>query len=454
MRICLITTSFPPDTGWDEPTRAAFELAISMRDLNHQVEVVTFSRMGTLWTKQDGLTIHHIDPDPTSAPLRIINSTTPLSNFTARSNSLLWKKFIALHKEKPFDVLDTNAYLGESLLPGLACSIPTVARLDRQVPVHLQNSLGFLGASAFSLDNDVFNSLKRTALQVADSIITPADVHAPEIKGLEEKVTVIEPGLDMSLFNPDQRQPSADAPPTLMLRGYAQKDVNHAFLRTVVAAVREKIPNLRVHFMAQDELIALHEDEVKTELSENGLVVDAVFANRMSVAIAPLFIAQADVCLLPGPSEWGSYAWQEPLAVGVPVVSAKDAIANKSIKHDEHALLFDGEDAQAATQFILKLFNEKETAKRIADAGRKLVGGVCDRKENARLTESIYLQAMENFHSPERLRARLSAVEFIMEDLQTLAVSYDKMLYNLLFAHSWSFRMKHWMKRLSSKARK
>ncbi len=455
MRICLLTSSFPPDLGWDEPARASYELACGLTELDHHVEVISFSRSSAGITKQDGVIVHSINPDPDTKPCRLLSSTTPVSTFALRNNILLWKKYLSLHKANRFDVVDTNSFFGESLLPALAGAAPIVARLEYKPANHVRDSLQFVGESAFRFDNDFVNALKRAAFLVADAIVAPVHYRASELEGLQEKVTTIAHGLDLRQFSPgEKRMQAGEEEKTVVIRGSANEAAKDPFLSSVLASVREKIPQIRYIYLAQDQYIEGQGDAVKSLLREQGIAVDSVIHNKISPATVPLFLALGDVCLLPAPSEWGSYAWMEPMALGIPVVASFEAIANETVKDNEHALLFKQGDSASAAQAIIRLLEDKAAASRITEAARRYVLGLCDRIENARLTETVYRKTIENFNSPERMAIRLSAVEAMLGDFQSLAVSYDKMLYDMLFVHSWRFRMRHWIGRLSGKARK
>src|SRR5205823_7368889 len=60
LRVCLISREFPPDTGWGGIATFAKHLAYGLRDLGHEVVVVSLATGENKLVEQDGITVHRV----------------------------------------------------------------------------------------------------------------------------------------------------------------------------------------------------------------------------------------------------------------------------------------------------------------------------------------------------------------------------------------------------------
>ncbi|HEY9712002.1 MAG TPA: glycosyltransferase, partial [Chroococcales cyanobacterium] len=129
MRVCLISREYPPETGWGGIATFSQHLALGLRDLGHDVEVVALAEGKAKELVQDGIPLHRVEPYVPFNDLGAMAFCMPYSRYVLKTATALWKRFSQLHKEKPFDVVDTPELLAEGLYPATTKALPVVIRL-------------------------------------------------------------------------------------------------------------------------------------------------------------------------------------------------------------------------------------------------------------------------------------------------------------------------------------
>lgn len=81
----------------------------------------------------------------------------------------------------------------------------------------------------------------------------------------------------------------------------------------------------------------------------------------------------------------------------------------------------------------------------------KVVG--CDLKTSVANSIACYELAQVKFRAQVKPTLYLHGQERIMADTQAMLLSYDRMLYNLLYQQSWRFRIRHWARKFKRRPR-
>src|SRR5262249_19085955 len=152
-----------------------------------------------------------------------------------------------------------------------------------------------------------------------------------------------------------------------------------------IEVVREKIPDVRFVFMVQDLHAEGQEEDLKKSLQGMGVLVDLVINNRKSPGLLPAMIGFADACLIPSPTDGGAYVWMEPMASGVPVVIARDALGQQDSVDEKQAAIFQPGDSKSATDQLLYLLENEAAKDKMRDSARSTITGAFDRLVVARL---------------------------------------------------------------------
>jgi glycosyltransferase involved in cell wall biosynthesis len=108
---------------------------------------------------------------------------------------------------------------------------------------------------------------------------------------------------------------------------------------------------------------------------------------------------EARVVILPSISETFGLVLLEAWAAGAPVLSSRTSGASALIQHGENGWLFDLADPQPFHEALDLTLLYPDVAKRLAEAGRKLVAENYDIHVLARRVKTLYEQLIEDKHA-------------------------------------------------------
>src|SRR5271156_959197 len=124
MKICLISREYPPDTGWGGIGTFTHHLAKGLVDIGHQVDVVSLAKDKAGQTVDGKIRIHRVEPYLQDADLGLVARAMPYSRYVISTSIALWRKCLALHEQRPFDVIDTPELLAEGFFPSISKFAP------------------------------------------------------------------------------------------------------------------------------------------------------------------------------------------------------------------------------------------------------------------------------------------------------------------------------------------
>jgi len=129
MRICLISREYPPETGFGGIATFTRHLAMGLKALGHDVEVVCLAKETARSLDDEGVPVHRVLPYAFKSKLACVDRCMPYSKYLITASTALWHKFAQLHDQKPFDVVDTPELLAEGIMPAITRAAPLVIRL-------------------------------------------------------------------------------------------------------------------------------------------------------------------------------------------------------------------------------------------------------------------------------------------------------------------------------------
>lgn len=123
LNICLISREFPPETAWGGIATFSLDIAKLLNNAGHEVTV--FSQ-----TLKNENTIEYFEGIKV-VRIKIHNKFMPiwyknLPKFILFYNYFIFRKILAFHKIKKFDILLTQDHLAEGLLPSIFKVIPVI----------------------------------------------------------------------------------------------------------------------------------------------------------------------------------------------------------------------------------------------------------------------------------------------------------------------------------------
>jgi hypothetical protein len=100
---------------------------------------------------------------------------------------------------------------------------------------------------------------------------------------------------------------------------------------------------------------------------------------------------------------------------------------------------------------VTKLLQNKEERIRMGQNARRYIVEKIHRTQIAKENESVYNLARERFASRKEKAIYHRSPAQSLADVNGMIYGYQTMLYNLLYVHSWRFRIGHWFKLLTSR---
>ena len=116
MRICLISREYPPETGFGGIATFTQHLAQGLKSLGHDVVVVALAKEKASVQDDNGIPVHRVQLYPFKTKLAVVAMCMPYSKYVLGTSTALYAKFMELHRQKPFDAVDTPELLAEGLI--------------------------------------------------------------------------------------------------------------------------------------------------------------------------------------------------------------------------------------------------------------------------------------------------------------------------------------------------
>lgn len=198
----------------------------------------------------------------------------------------------------------------------------------------------------------------------------------------DSKITIVYPGVDADRFHPRvdgrqlRRRFAHDGDVLLLSVGRLQRRKGHDVSIQAIAALKDKLPNLRYLIVGDgDERTRLE------QLSAEHNVHDRVFfAGTVPDCDLPEYYAACDIFLLPnridhGDIEGFGIVFLEAAAAGKPVIGGSSGGVPEAVERNVTGLLVDGSDVSSVAAAILDLATSQERRRRMGLAGRARVLG-------------------------------------------------------------------------------
>ncbi|MBX9879797.1 MAG: glycosyltransferase family 4 protein [Candidatus Obscuribacterales bacterium] len=448
----MISREYPPDTGWGGIATFANHLAQGLKELGHEVVVIALAKDEAKTVEQDGIKVHRVVPHQIYGDLGAVSICMPYSRYVIRVASALWQKFIELHEEKPFDVVDTPELLAEGLVPSVTKAVPMLVRLYTPHSKFIAEKLHNVSPN---FDHQFVAMLERMAMISADVITSPsedlADFVAEDMHYPRERITIVRNPIDPNKFSPEgPKSLASDGKLTVLFVGRLEERKGIGDLVNAIPKVIEKFSNVRFVIIGDDTNNAKGQRSVLAELQDSlrahGCTQHVQFINRVPLAELPSYYRSADISIVPSVYDNSPYTCLEAMSCGLPVIGTSGGGTKEYIVAGESGIIIPPRDPDAIAASLLKLLQDENERRRLAVNARKRVLDEFQRKEIAAKTVALYEQAGRIFAAKYPARLYLKPLEQALPDADVLLYSFDKMLYDLLYLKSFRFRLKHWGK--------
>lgn len=456
MRICLISREYPPETGFGGIATFTRHLALGLSSLGHDVEVISLAKEKARSYVEDGIKIHRVEPFLYKSQLLCINLAMPYSRYLLGTTSGLWRKFVELHNQNPFDVIDTPELLAEGIFPAVTRVAPLVIRLYTPHSKFISEKLHNVTAN---FDHQFVAMAERIAMLSADVITSPsddlADFVASDLAYKRESICIVRNPIDTGYFTPegDCALPAlATGKLRVLFVGRLEERKGITYLVDAIPEIVKTCPNVEFVIIGDDTQTAVGQTSVlaklKQTLASGGASSHVTFIDRVPLDSLPSYYRSADISIVPSVYDNSPYTCLEAMSCGRVVIGSSAGGTKEYIQDGVSGIVIPSRDSKAIADAVIKLAKDENERNRLATNARQAAIEKFDRKEIARQTAALYELARENFKQEKASGSHkglyLHSFNQALLDAESLLDAMDKMIYDLLYQHSYRFRVSHW----------
>jgi len=335
MRICIISREYPPETGWGGIGAYSYQLSHELARLDNDVHVVCLTKATTSGENPevflDGkVKVHRVVWGEQIHLASLINKTQPNTHHLLRAAIPMWKKFLELHKVRPFDVVEAPDHLAEGFFIALTRIAPLVVRLH--TPFSKLVAEGYHNIKP-DFDSYSVSLIERLAMSQADLLSSPSVNLAQYVAsdtGVElEQIQIVRNPVDTKKFSPEGKKANLEIPPNSKIVYFAgrlegRKGIN--FLIDAVPDVVKSIPEAYFVVVGADTNTGANKSSIlqslKASLSQKNVLDKVNFVSHVPLNEMPEYYRLADVCVVPSLFDNAPYTVLEALASGKPVIGS------------------------------------------------------------------------------------------------------------------------------------
>jgi glycosyltransferase involved in cell wall biosynthesis len=454
MRVCLISREYPPETGWGGIGTFTHHLAHGLTAQGHEVHVVSLSSSvnDAPFRGGDGEPfVHRVPSKRMAVNMGFFNFCLPVTRPMLEETTGLWLKFLQLHREKPFDVLECPEHFAEGLLPSLAGVLPLVIRLHTPHSKLVKEKFHNFQPS---FDHRILTAMERVAMISADVLVSPsedlADYVAKDLNLPLQRISIVRNPVDVHKFTPEGPVAELDNEAVKILfvgRLEQRKGVHH--LIDAVPLVLKAVNGKRVQFILVGKDTRTESghgsvlDELKVRLRETSCESSVLFIPGVPLAEMPNYYRAADICVLPSLYDNAPMTVIEAMSCGKPVVVTAAGGAKEYASNEECGLVVPPGDNQALADAIARLVNSDGMRSSFGATARQRALEKFSVEQTARETVELYESARKLF-AERRASLYPGQPENLSDDLQDLIDAFERSLYEMTYSNSLRFRVKHW----------
>lgn len=306
-----------------------------------------------------------------------------------------------------FANINTHVYLLKKsrllLTPLIAQYLVNTIKPDL-VQAHFITNYGFLGAfsgvhplvvSAMGDDvlihpfqNKLYKNLVIYALKNADFITCDGVNSTMQIRELgipREKIELVYPGIDMTLFHPSKRVLS-DEQIVFYPRGF-DKIYDTDTLLAAMRIIHEKRPDVKFMLLG----IGTEFDKFRNDVLKTDLWKSVQYLGHIPNHELPEYLASADVSITTALSDGGvPVSTIEALACGVPVVSTDAGDAKFWVRNNESGYVVDKQNPEMVADRVLTILSDDEKRIQFGKRARQIVEKSQDYTLEMKKIEELY----------------------------------------------------------------
>ncbi len=451
MRICLISREFPPDTGWGGIATFVHDLALGLQEIGHEVEVIALAADNTdKVVEYAGILVHRVSWTGLLEDRQRLLTAMPYSHNILKQIMALWQKFVTINNVTPFDVVETPEMFAEGLFVALSKAAPLVVRLYTPHFKFIDEKLHNI---TDTFDHQFIAMLERLTMLTADVVSSPsedlADYVCRDMNYPSSQMPIVRDPVNTNRFCPDgPKALDSNESLTVVFAGRLEARKGVYYLIEAIPKVVQAFPSVRFVLIGRDTNTATGGKSVLSDLRRSlkgsGCEDKVTFIPGVPNSEMPAYFRSADICVLPSLYDNAPFTCIEALSTGIPVIGSSAGGMKEYIVDQHSGLIVPPADADALAAALLDLLQNDDKRKSFGRFAREYVLANYDRKEIARQSIDLYKQATDNFATARNYGFYRHDTNSMLAATNELLASYDKMLYDLLYAQSLRFRISHW----------
>lgn len=451
MRICLISREFPPDTGWGGIGTFVHDLALGLKEIGQDVEVITLSKdRSSSVIDYQGIAIHRVAVGESLEKYQMLLSVMPYSHSLLKALWSMYNKFLELHDRKAFDVVEVPEMFGEGIFLALSKQCPLVVRLYTPHFKFIDDRLHLIDDG---FDHQFLAMLEKLTLLTADIASSPSSDLADYVSnavGLNtDEMVVIRGLIDTNRFSPEGTKALTDESHLkVMFVGRLEERKGVYQLVKAIPDVVKRCPNVRFYFVGNDTKTARGKtsvlSELKKELEKQGCSQYAVFTGPIPHASMPEYFRSADIFVLPSLYDNAPLTCLEAISSGTALIGTSAGGMKEYVVNGESGTIVPPSDVQALANALIDLLSNEEKRKSYGAQARKRALELYDRKITASKTLELYQLASANFEFKKKFALYRKDEDQLLASSEELLKTFDQMIYDLMYRRSLRFRLSYW----------
>ncbi len=464
MRICLISREYPPETGWGGIGAYTYQHAQALLEAGHDVEVISICKkestvdVAPLGDVNDTsiIRVHRAVWGNLLEELSAVRVSLPHTHFLLKAALALWRKFLEVHSQKPFDVIEAPEHLAEAIFPALTHVCPLVVRLHTPHSKFVREGYSNINVN---FDQRFVCILERMAMLEADLLSSPSIDLASYVAsdtGIDlSKIQIVRNPVDTKRFTPDgeiaKTNPDRETTTTKVTVFFAGRLEERKGIHYLIDAVPEILaacPNVRFIIVGADSNTAAGNSSVladlKSRLEQTSATAAVSFVSHVALTEMPSYYRAADICVVPSLYENAPYTVLEALASGKPVIGSNAGGTPEYIADGETGLVVPAKDSKALARAIITLVNDEGKRKAMGLKARERALELYEKRVIAEQAIDSYELAINKYNSSLSSALYKKSAEQSLVDFVQLLYSYEQNLNDFLYLNSRSYRLKYW----------
>jgi glycosyltransferase involved in cell wall biosynthesis len=451
MRICLISREFPPETGWGGIATFVHDLALGLHEVGQEVEVIALSHDSQDSVKEyEGIKIHRVAIKQSLDQYQSLLSVMPYSHSIFKALWALHDKFIALHKENPFDVVEVPEMFGEGCFLALSKQCPLVVRLYTPHFKFIDDRLHLIDDS---FDHQFLALVEQYTLLSADLVTSPSNDlggYVSQAVGFNDDEIITVRGLvNTKRFSPEGKKALEDTSHLkVIFVGRLEERKGVYQLAQAIAEVAKASPPTKFYFIGNDTKTASGGGSVKQELvdilEKNGGLQHVVFTGPVPHASMPEYFRSADIFVLPSLYDNAPLTCLEALSSGTAIVGTSAGGMKEYVVVGESGTIIPAGDVRALIAALTDLLNDQAKRESYSKAARARALELYSRDITAQKSVELYNEAINRFQTRKNFAQYRKDKDKLLASTEDLMKKFDEMIYRLLYKRSLRFRISYW----------